>query len=182
MAGGLVPTVVPAEDLHRLAHDVDGIVGQDFLSAFNYTLDYRAKRLRWTMEPPEEFRARLPLVRQGGRQLVKLRGKSVADPIFLVPDSGADGFVVFERNGRTAVDVDYVAGFVRVGAVAGSAVARAAVARELRMGTVTLRDHPVVVLRRDDDRSSLEGDGLLPLHHFSSVSFNNSESYLVVRR
>jgi hypothetical protein len=38
-----------------------------------------------------------------------------------------------------------------------------------------------VVLERGGART-LEGDGLMPLHQFSCVSFNNSEGFMVVRR
>jgi hypothetical protein len=51
----------------------------------------------------------------------------------------------------------------------------------MRVGAVTLRNQPAVVLEREGSNLA-EGDGLLPLHRFSSVSFNNREGYLVVRK
>ena len=52
--------------------------------------------------------------------------------------------------------------------------------RTLRLGTLTLKDYPVAVVPRDPD-DAVEGDGLLPLHLFASVTFNARESYLIVR-
>ena len=40
----ILESVLPAAR-HALASGVRGVLGQDFLSAFNYTLDYRRRRL-----------------------------------------------------------------------------------------------------------------------------------------
>ena len=53
--------------------------------------------------------------------------------------------------------------------------------RELRIGDVIVRNQPVAVIARDDG-DLLDGDGVLPLHLFASVSFNAREQCLVVRR
>ena len=68
-----------------------------------------------------------------------------------------------------------------VSALALRQAGRGAVLRELRVGAVTLRNQPAVVLEGQGSKA-IEGDGLMPLHQFSSVSFNNSEAYMVVRR
>jgi hypothetical protein len=99
----------------------------------------------------------------------------------MVPDSGSEGFVIFERQGRTAVKVDYEDAYVGVSGLASSQAGRGARLREIRVGAVTLRNQPAVVLAREGS-STVEGDGLLPLHRFSRVSFNNREGYVVVRR
>ena len=53
--------------------------------------------------------------------------------------------------------------------------------RELQVGNVIFRNQPVAVIARDEV-DALEGDGLLPLHLFASVSFNAREQCLVLRR
>jgi hypothetical protein len=68
-----------------------------------------------------------------------------------------------------------------VSGLASQQLGRGALLRELQVGDVTLRNQRVVVLERDGPRA-IEGDGLLPLHEFSSVSFSNSEGFMVVRR
>jgi hypothetical protein len=180
-ASGLTPSVVSIARLREREPGVEGVIGQDFLSLFDYTVDYRRKRLRWTAEPAEEP-ARVPLVQAGDRRLVQVAGQGRPGPVLLVPDSGSEGFVIFEREGRTAVRVDETTSqLVGVSGLASERSARGGVLRELRLGGVTLRNQPAVVLGRDGS-SAIEGDGLLPLHHFSIVSFNNREGYLVVRK
>ena len=52
---------------------------------------------------------------------------------------------------------------------------------ELRLGAMMVRDQPVAVVARDPS-DVIEGDGVLPLHLFASVSFNAREQCLVLRR
>ena len=177
-AAGLMPSVAPQAELEAMEPGIDGVVGQDFLSAFDYTLDYQRQRLRWTAGDDGE---RLPLIRAGQRSLVRLAGGKRRRPVLMVPDSGTNGLVLFERNGRTAVEVDEAGPLVNVSAVALAATGRGAMLGELRVGAVTLRNQPAAVVASDGS-SEVEGDGLLPLHHFASVSFSNSAAYMVVRR
>lgn len=172
----LMPSVVSIAELRSLEPGIDGVVGQDFLKAFDYTVDYRRKRLRFTAES-EGAHARLPLVRSGDRSLVQLPGGEGGEPVLMVPDSGSEGFVVFERNGRTALPMSYRDDAVGVAALSQQRLGRGALLRELKLGDVTLRDQPAVVIPRDG-----EADGLLPLHRFASVSFSNSEGYMTVSK
>jgi predicted aspartyl protease len=176
----LMPSVVSSAELRSLERGIDGVVGQDFLGAFDFTIDYRRKRLRWTAGAADTD-ARLPLVRAGDRALVALAANESEVPVLLVPDSGTDGFVIFERDGRTAVKLEPVDALADVSALGVRQAARGAILRSLTVGAVTLRDEPTLVVSRQGAHS-VEGDGLLPLHRFSSVSFSNSEAYLVVRR
>lgn len=177
----LTPSVTPAARLRAVERGIDGIVGQDFLLSLNYTVDYRRKRLRWTADPHEEGQARVPLVREADRLLVRLPGSRGRGSILMVPDSGSEGFIIFEREGRTPVAVDYTSDLVEVAVLDGRQVGRGAVLRELEVGAVTLRNQRALVVARKGPRG-IEGDGLMPLHQFSSVSFNNDEGYLIVRR
>ena len=52
--------------------------------------------------------------------------------------------------------------------------------RQLRIGSVTVRNQRAVLVSREGV-DAREGDGLMPLHLFASVSFNSHEGYLVVR-
>jgi len=178
---GLLPSLVSLVELRDLEPGVDGVIGQDFLGRFDFTVDYRRKRLLWGAAEPEEERARLPLVRVGDRSLVQLPGLGRTAPVLMVPDSGSGGFVIFERDGRTALTVQDLGEPAAVSALGMRKPARGAVLRELQVGAVTLRNQPAVVLAREGS-SAFEGDGLMPLHPFSSVSFNNSKGYLVVRK
>lgn len=177
---GLTPSVVSIAGLRQIEKDVLGVIGQDFLATFNYTLDYRGKRLRWTAEA-ETALERLPLVRVGERSLVRLPGGEGREPVLLVPDSGAESFVIFERDGLTAIAVDSLHHSAFVSGLALQQEGRRGVLRQLRVGGITLRNQSAVVVRAEGARAS-RGDGLLPLRQFSSVSFHNSEGYMTVRR
>ena len=177
----LQPSVVPSAQLHDIARGIEGMVGQDFLFAFNYTLDYRNKRLTWNDGAQTPDDVRLPLVAQAGRYLVQVRGSQSHASMLLVPDSGASGFVAYERNGRTTLALNPGAGVTSVESLAGEQRARTMILRELRLGGIRLRDYAVAVIARDPD-DVVEGDGLLPLHLFASVSFSARERRLVIRR
>ena len=177
----VLASVAPASDLATIARGIDGIIGQDFLFSFNYTLDYRRRRLIWTDGAAGGEGTRLPLVAQNGRYLVQLAVPGGGEPMLLVPDTGANGFVMFARQGRTRVALH--SGSTRttsVQSLSGIDTARLMMMRELRIGDVTVRNQPVAVIARDGG-DVLEGDGLLPLHLFASVSFNAREQYLVIR-
>jgi predicted aspartyl protease len=176
----LMPSVVSLFELSQLEPGILGVIGQDFLIGFDFTVDYRQKRLRWSAEEAEAH-DRVPLVRSGSRSLARLGGQRRPGTLLMVPDTGSAGFVIFTREGRTALEVDGLGATVGVSALSMQRAAGAAILRRLEVGSVTLRDQPAVVVERED-ASAAEADGLMPLHAFSRVSFNNREAYLVVRR
>src|SRR5580765_5415686 len=47
----ILASVIPDEELRALTPGVDGVLGQDFLAAFDYTLDYRKRTLTWEADP-----------------------------------------------------------------------------------------------------------------------------------
>ena len=150
---GLLTPVIPADRLRQLGPRVSGLLGQDFLSAFNYTLDYRRARLTWD-EPLGCMGPNVvPMVAAEGRFVMALRGES-GMPLRLVPDSGA-GVAVLFRGARTPPSMGRV-----------------------RVGSFTLWDLRPVVVERVDEHA----DGLLPLHGFSSVSFAAGGGCVVIRR
>ena len=177
---GLLASVTPSAQLHGVARGIEGVIGQDFLCGLNYTLDYRNKRLVWSDERSDAGGSRVPLVAQGGRYLVRVTMAGSDRPVLLVPDSGASGFVAYERNGRTTLALDSAAGSTAVHSLSGGQVARTMRLGELRLGSLTVRDQRVAVVARDQDDVA-EGDGVLPLHLFASVSFNARDGYLLLR-
>jgi predicted aspartyl protease len=178
---GLLASVTSSSDLEVIAQGIDGIIGQDFLFAFNYTLDYRRHRLVWSEGECDAGDVRLPLIAKGGRYLVQIGETDSATHMLLVPDSGASGFVAYERDGRTKLAVKSGSGMTAVHSLSGGQHVRTMMLRQLQLGSLVLREQPVAVLARDRD-DDVEGDGLLPLHLFASVSFNAREQCLVLRR
>ena len=179
-ADGILASVVPDGRLAIADRSVSGILGQDFLARFIYTLDYRHRRLSWDAgEADAKGAARLALRESQGRYLVELpqgRDRVVA----LVPDSGVDGLVVFERPGNAALTAEGQVGGLSLATVTGRRDVRLGRLRRLQIGAMTLWDQPVAIVRRPE-ADAPEGDGLLPLHLFASVSFNGRDGYLIVR-
>jgi predicted aspartyl protease len=176
---GLLVSVADSAQLAAIRQNIEGIIGQDFLFAFNYTLDYRRRRLSWTDDDARDGATRLPLVAEQGRYLVRL-GSNGSLPVLLVPDSGSNGFVLYARDGRTALPLEPASAVLSVHSLSGRQDARAMILRELKLGDMTMKDQPVALVSRDSG-NRLEGDGLLPLHVFDSVSFNARDKQLTIR-
>ena len=88
--------------------------------------------------------------------------------------------MIFARDGRTCLPLEPDANLMRVHSLSGRQDVQAMWLRELKLGDVTVRNQPVAVVTRDP-HDVLEGDGLLPLHLFDSVSFNARERQLTLR-
>jgi len=176
-AASLLASVLPAERLRALASGVRGLLGQDFLSAFNYTLDYRRRRLIW--DEPGDARCGEPsalrLIPVEGRYVVEVSRSGLTRALRLVPDTGAETFVFFHAPGEAVPAI--AIGRARLTGLTGDRSVRIASTSRLVVGGVTLRDQPVVIV----DRTDASADGLLPLHGFASVSFNMTDACLVVR-
>jgi predicted aspartyl protease len=176
----------------RLGRDMaaDGLIGQDVLAGLSYTIDYLRRRFVVHGLAVEPRGTRLMLEVKDGRALVSLPQRSAdtgagcamasedCGPLKLVPDSGADGFVLFERPGgpRPAVTpLDAMA----MRTLAGTRAVRRVRIDDLDIGSIRLRDQVAAVVTSGGDESSM-GDGLLPLHVFARVTFNAREGYLIV--
>lgn len=153
--GRVLASVLPDARLADIGPNVRGVLGQDFLSAFNYTLDYRRGRLTWdgplTCDGPDA----VPLVAAEGRFVMAVEGDRGA--LRLVPDSGADAPILFHaaRPRQAASTLPL-----------------------LRIGAVTLKDVAAYNVQRVDP----DADGLLPLHRFAAVSFAAGGGCLVARK
>jgi len=94
----LLAPVLPAAQLGRAGRGVRGVLGQDFLSSFNYTLDYRRSRLTWdeplTCEAPGAVR----MTAAEGRFV--LVAQADGGSLRLVPDTGAEIAFLFRGNPR----------------------------------------------------------------------------------
>jgi hypothetical protein len=179
---GFTATVLPKARLGNLR--VKGVLGQDFLANLNYTIDYKRKQLSWdAAEPrPGNDAGKLVLRESQGRLLVELpQSRDVI--VRFVPDSGAAGLVVFDRHvgGSPAVPLRPAVGLVSLTTLTGRRDVRMAIIPRLQVGAAQLFDAPAVVVDRPDPDAP-EGDGLLPLSFFASVTFNARERYLVLRK
>jgi predicted aspartyl protease len=160
---------------------LSGLLGQDFLSQFDYTLDYRASRLSWHDQGQVENGVRLVLEPSNGRFLVQLpQDERCGCTVRLVPDSGANGVVLFAGRQTDRLRVDASVTPMRVSTLTGDGTARTVIVRALLVGRATLTDVPAarVVL---PEGTTEDGDGLLPLSLFARVSFHHHEGYMIVQ-
>ena len=72
MAEGLTATALPPQAAGALGRDVDGVLGQDFLARFAFTIDYRRSRVVWHAADFVPSGVRLMLIPTQGRWLVEL--------------------------------------------------------------------------------------------------------------
>ena len=153
--------------VQRLWPDIHGVLGQRFLSQFDYLIDLRRSRLEFGKQDPEGNRTRFTLM--DGRTTVST---SLGD---LVLDSGAAGLILFGIEPESA-DGSYlqtVAGSQTIGKVW----------RSLAIEGRTLWRGLAVALPNREGRAEIEPGiaGLMPLNLFDAVYICNSEGYLVFR-
>ena len=170
-ADHLLAMVLPEAELRAAAGPIDGILGQDFLAAQAYEIDYRSRTI--TFQPLERSGGvELPLVPSDGRYLLSLaqeRGQTLR----MVPDTGSDAVVLF---GNAPLLTRAGGNRVRLAALTGSTGAESVTIPWLRLGSAALRSVPAVRVHRD------RGDthGLLPLSMFSRVLVDAPNARLVV--
>lgn len=164
-ATGLLATELP--DTHLSGQHLAGVIGRDLLGTRAFTLDYAARRLRWPTDDElnEPGAAVLPLDTRGTIWLV--RADDAACPLMLVPDSGAEQTVVFDRGQWRRLE--YLAGTSAIRTVTSERPATRGTLAVLNLAQMRFVEHPVIVVNGADiDRA--HGDGLLPLHLFDRVT------------
>ena len=169
-------TVAELSSLSRLDEDIDGILGADFLTAFDFYLDVEARALILT--EPRGLAARM----HGDRVRLSFgpRGVSVGASLCgtaelkLRLDSGASGLVLFggallREESRTLPDLWIHSD--------GSPIrARQIEIPCLGVGRRRLFNVPAAITGTDTGRSE---DGLLPLNLFKGLYLNASAGYAV---
>ena len=181
-ADGLTATALPPAAAAALGPGVDGVLGQDFLSRFAFTIDYRRSRILWHDADYVAPGTRLALVPAQDRWLVELPQPATAPgsaPTLrrFVPDSGADTLVLFGERRAGCLITAWRAGTSALGSLTGERAVRTATVDGLRVGEATLdRQVAAVVPSTAPD----DPDGLLPLHLFASVFFSARSRALVI--
>ena len=174
----LLATVADERLLARAGRHLDGVLGQDFLRRFVYTIDYRRRRLTWDDEPAGG--SRLALEEEGGRFLVVAPQHDGSIRRF-VPDSGSSHVVVFQRQGGEAPLALAPSGRAWLDTLAARRDVYVATVPRLTIGSATLRDLTASVVPAMD-LDAPGGDGLLPLHLFARVTINARERWMAVSR
>jgi hypothetical protein len=149
------------EVVHQLAPDIQGILGQEFLSRFDYLLDLRARRLEFGSPQPGSAGTQVPFRNLHGRPVVPT---SLGE---LALDSGADWIILFGVAGNyTGRRMITMSGSADVGMVFSA----------LRIEGHTFWHGDAVAIP-----AATEADvaGLLPISLFRAVYISNSQGYVI---
>ena len=168
------------EQVRKLDRRVSGVLGQNFLGRFNYTLDYngRAVEFHGGGVPPAGERVSFGV--DEGRLIVgAFCGAPDPRVLRLVVDAAATDLVLFDDSrGSLALALSARAvGFFQT--ESGSGVARLARLRSLRVGDSKLKDVPVALLRGPATHVARAEDGLLPTSLFDAIYFNHDDRYMI---
>lgn len=156
-----------ALDRHRI---IQGLIGQDVLKDRRYTLDFLHRRVAWhdgAVVPAGG--CRLPLRWMRERFQVELAQGDRT--LRFVPDSAAHGLVLFNDRRPVQLPIEFDRGSSELSTLGHRTRVRHGRLRELRLCSVTLRDAAAVVVERGGVADG-EGDGLLPMHLFDTVTFD----------
>jgi hypothetical protein len=147
--------------IHHAHPDVQGILGQDFLSRFDYLLDVRGKRLDFGKQELEATKTRVPFRTVTGRPLIPTSLGT------LVLDSGATWLTLFGVEATNITrELITLTGSLKVGTVASTLSIDG---RTFWHGRAVAIPHP----------AENEATGLLPVSLFKTVYVCNSERYVI---
>ena len=165
--------------VRRIDSHIQGIVGQDFLSHFNYLLDYRRHLVRF--EAASEIRDtlegdRVQIDAGAHRMIVASEGQSLRSAtLHLLLDSGASSLVLVHR-GSKALDVPAFDS-VQQTTTSGNTSLRLGKVRKLTVGSEEFHDVAVALSAVDPVESI--GDGLLPTTLFQTLYVNNRDGFVI---
>lgn len=164
-------------ELRRLDNRISGVLGQNFLAQFNFTLNFREQRIKFEDAGENQFKAavRLPFEKDDGRIVLVLKIKQTN--LKFVFDSGTSDLILF-ASGCRKVEKQIERGeqLTQISTNAGKSQTRTGWLDKLQLGEKSLRRLPVALLG-EIERTE---DGLLPMRLFRSVSFNNQEEYVML--
>jgi len=166
-------------EIRKMDPQIQGIAGQDFLSRFNYLLDYSKHTIRF--ELADEIRDtvegdRVPVEVSTNKIIVASEGRAYHEATLrLRLDSGANSVVVM-RTASRALDL-----LAQKGGLAATSSGQVGmqVGRldQLKIGSQRFQDIAVALSSLDSDERY--GDGLLPTTLFRSLYVNSREFFVV---
>jgi predicted aspartyl protease len=176
----VLATEVADEELGN-KRNVRGVLGQDVLGTLIYTLDFAARRVEWNPEigAQSPLRPILNLRTARGRFLAEL--PQAESTLWLVPDSGAETLVLYERPDLRLPLLVRNRGVAWLSTLSDRQAVEAVQVSRLLVGMANLTNVPAVLVKRDEGDASL-GDGLLPLAMFERVTFDGPGGRLILER
>jgi predicted aspartyl protease len=171
--------------IRRLTGPVRGVLGQQFLSRFNYLLSYQDQRLEFrdgdAAEAPLRG-VRLPFDSDEGRIVVAAAAATASrNGRRFVLDSGVSHLVLFDRQLQgPGIDVEKDGGTVAALTEHAGLQLRTGRIRHLAVGGQTFHDLPLVLMPETSRAEARVEDGLLPTNLFRSVYFDNRERFVLL--
>lgn len=164
-------------ELRRLDNRISGILGQNFLARFNFTLDFRQRRIIFADAGENQFEqaVRVPFETNKEQILLTLKIKQIN--LKFVLDSGASNLILFASGcQKLAKQIERSEQAMQVSTNAGKSLTQTGWLDKLQFGDKSLRRLPVGLL----GEVKRAEDGLLPMRLFRSVYFNNQQGYLIL--
>jgi hypothetical protein len=167
-------------ELRRIDSHLRGIVGQNFLSHWNYLLDYHRHTLRFEMANEIELAIegeRVPIDTRENKMLVASEAQAQGRArLRLLLDSGTNSVILMPKASQ-AIDPSSQAWLTAAnGLQAGMKTGRV---RELMVGSQQFHDLAVGVATPSAGYEGRIEDGLLPTALFQSLYVNNHENFVV---
>ena len=154
-------------ELHAVAPQLRGILGENFLAQFNFLLDYRHHQVEFGPPPKEGAAVRIPFTIQDGHILLAAV-TSGKEPLRLELDSGASTAMLFGTQSQSTI-APASSAFLHNNE--GSTAVQQGRLRELQIGPVILHDLPAGLVESPGEEGA-GVDGLLPTNLFDSVYFD----------
>ncbi len=168
---GPIPILIA--NLEKLPFHIEGVLGQDFLKSFDYTIDYSRQTLAFGPDNRLEG-TKIGFDLDGGRMLININAHALAGgPLRVVIDSALSNPTFFHH--RIPPSSAAIVNTVRQRAMLSTVEIP-----ELRIGEISIDDCTALFAAPDPSDVRTE-DGLLPLRLFGVVPVSNSGQYLVVR-
>jgi hypothetical protein len=153
---------LPLKAIHDITPGIQGVLGQEFLSRFDYTLDLRGKRLEFGKQDRNGTHAQFKMI-----NAEPVVSTSLGD---LILDSGARQLVLFGVRPHISYglkgELRTPTGSMQIGLVSGKPL--------VIEGRKISRGDAVTIPNRTPGV-----DGLLPLSLFKAIYFCNSQGYIV---
>ncbi|MBA4182739.1 MAG: aspartyl protease family protein [Acidobacteria bacterium] len=164
-------------ELRRLDNRISGVLGQSFLAQFNFTLDFRERRINFADVDENQFKQAVRVTFEINEGQILLTLKTKQTNLKFVLDSGVSGLILFASGcQKLAKQIEPSEQMMQVSTNAGKSLAQTGWLDKLQVGDKSLSRLPVVLLG-ELERTE---DGLLPMRLFRSVYFNNQEGYMIL--
>lgn len=180
VAENLEALITDLRAIRALHSSVRGILGQNFLTRFNYLIDYREKQIEFEADGElarQMCGVRLPFEQIEGLIVVSAQA-ALSKTWRLVLDSASTDMILFSQPALgNAVEMgNRGQAWLAATTSAGSQTVQQGRLRTLRIGEAAFTDLPVTMLPLD----GREEDGLLPMSLFRAVYFNHKERYVIL--